>query len=187
VIKPIQLLFPSLKLRRSVFSLYAISLFFCFSSSSTLANTNDTQQPVEITANKLVSNEKLGVSEYQGDVQITQGSFKLTGNKVKISHPDNQLENIFATGKPATFKQFNAQENAWINGQADEIFYNAAKKTVKLTGNAAVQQENKHQIKGNSLIYDMTLQTLQGSGSEKQRIEVILQPNQTTNSGSKSN
>ncbi len=157
------------------------SLLFCFSITTVKANPDDTQQPVEITADQLVSNEKLGTSEYQGSVEISQGSFNLTGKRVKISHPNNQLEKIYATGKPATFKQFNVKENAWINGQADEIFYDAAKKTIKLTGNATVKQENKHQIKGNNLIYDMTSQTLQGSGSEQQRIEVTLQPNQSAN------
>lgn len=150
----------------------------CYAPAS-FANsqTDDTKQPVEILADQLVSNEKQGQSIYQGSVNITQGSFNLIGDKVVIAHPNGQLQTVLATGSPAKFKQFNPSENAWVNGQAAEIFYDANAKTVKLSGNALVEQENKHQIKGENLVYDITNQTLQGNGSQQQRIQVILQPN----------
>lgn len=142
------------------------------------ANPEDLKQPVEITADQLISNEKQGSSQYQGAVLITQGTFKLQGDSVFIAHPQNQLETIKALGTPATFKQFNNKSNNWISGHAQEIFYNAKSKTIQLTGQALVKQENKHEIRGESLTYDMVKQTLQGSGSEQQQIQVILQPNQ---------
>lgn len=149
----------------------------CLFSAKTLAQTKDSQQPLQITADRLVTNEKTGASEYQGKVQIIQGSFSLNGDKVEISHPDNRLKSIRATGKPADFKQFNIEEQAWVTGKANQIFYNADNKTLRLSGNAEIRQDNKHQIKGENLLYDFEKQTLQASGDNKQRIEVILQPN----------
>lgn len=166
---------------RQRFPSTVLGVFLClaFIQSTHLAQANDdSKQPVEIIADQLISDEKQGKSEYSGKVDITQGSFNLKGDNVKIAHPANQLKSIYATGNPAKFKQFNTTENAWINGEASEIFYDAQLKTVRLKGNAIVEQENKHQIKGENLLYDMQSQTLQGSGDSKQRIQVTLQPNQ---------
>lgn len=170
--------FSSLPSNRTVLIASLLSLFLSHGVQAEEKTKDDSKQPVEIFADQLISNEKQGTSRYQGSVKIVQGSFTLLGDNVKIMHPNNQLENIYAVGKPAKFKQFNPKENAWVQGEAKEIFYNAKLKTVKLSGSAVVEQDNKHQIKGENLVYDIDKQTLEGSGNQTQRIQVILQPNE---------
>jgi len=170
---------------KSLFLTIALSTF-CLPVISQ-AQPEDTQQPIEISAEQLISNASQGSSHYQGEVTIQQGTFKLSGDQVIIKHPNNELDSILAKGQPATFEQFNTTDNAWIRGQAEEIYYDAAQKVIRLTRQAEVIQENKHQIRGDNLIYDMQQKTLQGQGNPQQRIQVILQPNQqsVTNQDSK--
>lgn len=141
-------------------------------------NLPEDQQPVNISANSLMASEKTGKSVYKGNVIITQGSLTLKGELVDISHPNNQLTTVIATGNPANFKRYSQVDQAWIKGKAQKIEYNAVDKTVLLVGDAMVEQPGEHTIKGPKLFYDMDKQTLQAQSTEteKQRISVTLNP-----------
>ena len=54
-------------------------------SVSAWALPNDQQQPIRIQADDAQLDDKHGVATYTGDVIITQGSMKVTGNKVTIT------------------------------------------------------------------------------------------------------
>lgn len=148
------------------------------SAESTLP---DEQQPVNISANQLMASEKDGNSIYQGNVVVTQGSLTLKGDKINVIHPKGVLTEVITFGQPATFKRFNQTEQAWLNGKAQRIEYNTAKKTVLLIGKAEVEQPGKHIIKGPKLFYDMQKQTLQAESTpqEKSRVTVTFTPAQS--------
>ena len=57
-------------------------------SVSAWALPNDQQQPIRIQADDAQLDDKNGVATYTGDVIITQGSMKVTGNKVTITPMD---------------------------------------------------------------------------------------------------
>lgn len=164
-------------------------LFTLFSSLSLPAFANDAppttttpddEQPVHITADSLNIQEQTGISIYLGDVKVTQGSLNLTGDKITIDHPDRTMQSINAIGKPARFKRFDPESQAWVTGRADNIDYDALQKIVILTGNAKVVQANKHTIIGPKLNYDMINKTLeaQSTPQEKRRISVTLIPDE---------
>lgn len=142
--------------------------------------TADTQQPIEIQADRLQASEKQGKSIYTGNVKVSQGSLNIKGDRIEVIHPNGKLQKVITTGKPATFKRFNKIENAWVIGQANKIEYDSEAKTVLLVGNAQIEQPGKHQIKGSQLFYDMTRQTLQAnsdaSQGDKQRVTVTFSP-----------
>lgn len=144
----------------------------------TQSNLPDEQQPVKISANSLTASEKEGKSVYKGNVIITQGSLTLKGETVDISHPNNQLTTVIATGNPATFKRYSQVDQAWLKGKAQKIEYNAINKTVLLMGDALVEQPGKHLISGPKLFYNIEQQTLQAQSTdtEKQRISVTINP-----------
>ncbi|BCN92790.1 lipopolysaccharide export system protein LptA [Thiomicrorhabdus immobilis] len=138
----------------------------------------DESQPINITADSLKASEKSGKSVYNGNVIVTQGSLTLKGDVIEVSHPNGQLKEVTASGKPASFKRYSQVDQAWLKGHAQKIKYNAAKKTVLLIGNAQVEQPGKHIIKGPELFYDIANQTLQAqsTATEKKRISVTFNP-----------
>jgi len=138
----------------------------------------DEQQPVNISANSLKASEKEGKSIYSGNVVVTQGSLTLKGDVINISHPNNQLTEVVATGKQASFKRFSQVDQTWLKGKANRIEYHAQNRTVLLIGNAQVEQPGKHIIKGPKLFYDIANQTLQAQSTEteKERISVTFTP-----------
>ena len=148
------------------------------SDSKSTPNTPDEQQPVNISAKSLKASEKEGKSIYSGNVIVTQGSLTLKGDVVNISHPNNQLTEVIATGKQASFKRFSQVDQAWLKGKANRIEYHAQNRTVLLIGNAQVEQPGQHIIKGPKLFYDIANQTLQAQSTEteKKRISVTFTP-----------
>jgi len=138
----------------------------------------DEQQSVNISADSLKSSEKEGKSVYKGNVVVTQGSLTLKGDIINITHPNNQLTEVIATGKPANFKRFSQAEQAWLTGKANRIEYHTQNRTVLLIGDAQVEQPGKHIITGPKLFYDIANQTLQAQSTktEKKRISVTFNP-----------
>ena len=169
-----------LKTRFKTILLTCLSFLLFASSPIALAQTQalDEEQPVHISANSLDAQEKKGISIYKGNVIVTQGSLTLKGDVITVKHPNNQLQTVKSTGQPASFKRFSQADQAWLKGQANTIEYDALHKTVLLVGNAQVEQPGEHLIKGPRLFYDMTNQTLQAQGTEKEkgRVSVTFNP-----------
>ncbi|QKI89749.1 lipopolysaccharide transport periplasmic protein LptA [Thiomicrorhabdus xiamenensis] len=141
---------------------------------------SESQEPIKISADRLLVNEKQGVSRYQGNVLVNQGSLQLQGEQIEIVHPGNQLQKIEILGKPARFQRVDASTQNLTRGEAEKIIYQADKDILTFIGNARVEENGKHQISGSKLVYDLQKQTLQAqSDSQKQnRVEVILVPEQ---------
>jgi len=138
----------------------------------------DNQEPIEIQADQLQISNKQGKSIYTGHVIITQGSLEIKGDKVILIHPQQTIQKVEVFGKPAYFKKYLAHENKWLKGHAHTIIYQANRRTIRLTGQAFLQQGTDNQISGPDLHYDLKQQTLQAKPThkEKTRIHIIIQP-----------
>lgn len=62
-----------------------LSLGAALGSASAWALPDDRNQPIRIQADDAQLDDKNGVATYKGDVIITQGSMKVTGNTVTIT------------------------------------------------------------------------------------------------------
>lgn len=149
--------------------------FICFLST---AHSADQDQPINITADSMVSQEKSGKSVYKGSVVVTQGSMTLKGDVINVLHPKGKLNKLVATGQQASFQRFSEKDQAWLKGRADKIEYHANNKTILLIGNAKAEQPGKHVITGPKLFYDIQKKTLQAqsTSTEKRRISVTFTP-----------
>lgn len=158
-----------------------ISTFFAGSVLAAPANP-DEKQPVEVTADKLVSQDKTGMSVYTGRVVIKQGSTEIHGDKVTLFHPHRKMEKAVILGQPATFKRYLPEEKSWVKGRAQKITYDTEKKTVLLEKEAFVNQEGKNSIAGPSILYNTLDKTLkaQGDKKRKKRVKVIFKPEETS-------
>jgi lipopolysaccharide export system protein LptA len=134
--------------------------------TQTTATNESNSAPINIEADQLQSSEKEAQSIYQGNVKVTQGTFELLGDHVVIQHPNNQLNHIVATGTPAKFKRMNPKDKTWMYGEAQTITYNAVEKNILLQGDAIVKQDQKNEIKGPELFYDLNNQILTAQGDQ---------------------
>ena len=88
-----------------------LSLGAALGSVSAWALPNDQEQPIRIQADDAQLDDKNGVATYKGDVIITQGSMKVTGNTVTITRtPAGDIDVVTSVGNLAYFEQ---TANGW--------------------------------------------------------------------------
>jgi lipopolysaccharide export system protein LptA len=155
------------------FILIACSCFFISLSHSVWAQNPD-NLPIQIEADQLDSQDALGITSYQGNVIISQGSTVLKGDKVDILHPNRQLDTMTITGSPALFQLNDINKQTHITGRAQTIIYHTQQGEVQLIGDAYLEQQNTHTIQGPKLVYDMNNQTLNAGSSDQQTGRVIM-------------
>ena len=83
-----------------------LSLSAALGSVSAWALPNDNEQPIRIQANEAQLDDKQGIATYKGDVIITQGSMKITGNTVTITrNAAGEIDVVTSVGNLAYFEQ----------------------------------------------------------------------------------
>lgn len=141
----------------------------------------DDRQPMSIEADSLDIQGEAGKSTYRGHVYLKQGTTEIHGDIVTLLHPNKQFQQAIITGEPARFQRFMTEEQSWLKGRAQKIIYHNEQHTLEFIGNAFISQEGKNEISAPKIFYHLKTQSLQAdtTGSQKkQRIQMILTPNQ---------
>ena len=154
-------------------------------SVSAWALPTDQQQPIRIQADDAQLDDKNGVATYTGDVIITQGSMKVTGNKVTMTRaPNGDIDVVTSVGNLAYFEQLQtAGDTKPVQGWGVTIQYHATQDRVVLIDRAKVVDKDGNVTQGEKIVYD-TKQKLASGGratgtnvtESGQRIYMVIQP-----------
>ena len=141
------------------------------------ALTSDRNKPIHIEADYVQIDKKTEMSEYRGNVHLTQGSMEITGELVRVHQPNGELKTIIVKGEPATFRQQPDDKQAVVYSQAREMEYQAQEERIVLLENAKVQQGNQ-QFAGNRIVYNTRTSTVIAQGDEQQqeRVRAVIVP-----------
>lgn len=152
-------------------------------SSMALALPSDREQPIRVQADSAELDDKQGVAVYRGDVVVTQGSTKLTGNTVTLKQDKNgDIEVVTSVGKPAYYEQKPAPDKDVTKAYGLTIQYFVTQNRVVLIDQAKVIQEG-NTFEGEKIIYDTQRQIVnagRATGSQvtspRPRIDMAIQP-----------
>lgn len=118
------------------------------------ALSTDSDQPIEIEADFAELDDTSGVTVYRGNVIVTQGSMRMSGDKLTVNFTDDQeLKNVFLEGHPARFKQRPDNKDVDTEGEAQQIEYHAKESLLYLIDGAKLNQGEKI-ITGHRITYD---------------------------------
>lgn len=143
---------------------------------------SDRQQPLKIVADSATLDEKDGTATYQGNVVLTQGSLKISAQRLHITTEQGKVNLVRAEGKPAQFSQQPAANQPAVTATALTIDYQVKDQTLVLRRKAAVIQ-NENVFKGEEITYEIQSQRLRAEGQSKDtpkgeagtgRVEMIL-------------
>lgn len=140
---------------------------------------SDKDQPAYISANTADLNQKSGVNVFSGNVVITQGSTKITANK--ITTYDNAVHKIskaIAIGTPATYETLPKKGDKLFEASAETIEYFPSKNQVVLIGNGKLQQGGSV-LQSDYIVYNQLTGQLITKLYNKSRTTITLQPKQT--------
>lgn len=150
------------------------------------ANTEDTQQPIHIEADRAEINEAQGVMTYTGHVVLRQGGIELRADTVVVYAREDVLQRITAEGAPVHYRQERADQKE-IRGASQRMEYDAETKRLLLLGEAEFWQGG-NRFSGNRIQYDQVSERVIASAGEAgvgpdeaaPRVTVTLQPREKT-------
>ena len=134
-----------------------VVLLLLLLSTLSIALPEDTSKVITIVAQKVIIDDKTGISEYIGDVEVSQGTLLLLAELVRVITFNNKVVNIVAEGKkenPAKYSQSHLNSSRFIEASAKFITYNVAKGLVLLKEDAQLVQGFEH-FSGYVLDYDI--------------------------------
>lgn len=163
-------------------------LLIGFFTQSAYALDSDFDQPLYLDGESGSYNQKAGTMTYEGNVVATQGTIKITADKLTAQlNKDGSIDKITATGRPVKFQQKPKPTEGIIYGEAAQIVYDAQQSLLIMTGKAKILQDGAS-FTGETLRYSMTKGDIEAKGTTQQRMQIIIPPNKTrVNSSAKTN
>jgi lipopolysaccharide export system protein LptA len=157
-----------------------LALLVSLAATPAAALPEDRDQPIHITADKAVRDEKQGFTVYQGNVKMDQGSLHIEADRITIYHVTREADKIVAEGKPARLQQQPEPDKGPIKARAETIQYFKLEERVRLLTNAHIEQEGSI-VTGDSIDYFIDEQMVRAdsdSDSQDSRVQVVI-PAQT--------
>ena len=145
----------------------------------TQALPDDRDQPIHITADKALRDEKKGVTIYSGNVQLVQGSMELEADKLTIYHTSEYADAIIAEGHPAKMRQQPELHKGIVNAHAEVIKYFRTEERVHLQTDARIEQDGAV-VAGDSIEYFIAKQLITAESDQTQtgnKVSVVIPPN----------
>jgi len=139
------------------------------------ARKSDRQKPANIEADRAEIDRAEGVAHYYGDAVFTQGTLRVTGDRITIHAPGSQLERAEAEGKPATLRQ---QTNAGrtVRARARRIDYASEAQRITLVGDAEVLRGGER-FEAHRIVYFTATDRVEArGGASRGRVHIRMEP-----------
>jgi lipopolysaccharide export system protein LptA len=117
------------------------------------AERADREKDIVLVADKGVGDDAKKTSTFEGNVVVTQGTMRITAEKVTLTEKDN-FKYYVALGSPVTFRQKRDNVDEWIEGFADRAEFDDRSDVVKLFKRAKVKS-SQNELTGEFISYDM--------------------------------
>lgn len=167
-----------------------VSAIILFSHAGAYAEKADREKPINLEADKVTLDDNQKVSVFEGNVILTQGTTKITANKITVRQEKDGNQKATAIGKPATFRTKREGVEEYVDGSAERVEYDAKTDKVELFTNAWLRRD-KDEVRGNYVSYEGTTEFYQALGggtpsassTTPGRVTVVMQPKPKAVSG----
>jgi lipopolysaccharide transport protein LptA len=114
---------------------------------------------------------------FEGNVQmVLQPRGTLSSDRAVVQFKNGRITQATATGRPARFEQPPSESRRAAYGSAEEILYDAAADSVRLSGSARLSDGRAVEVSGPLLLYDAREERLQAPSSGKGRVHITVKP-----------
>lgn len=141
------------------------------------ARQSDRSQPMQVNASHFDGFQKPNsVTTLSGNVVITQGTLKATGNQAKVYFDaDTQISRVVITASPAHIEQLDDAGNL-MQGNAASIDYDNIHGIAVLAGNASVTQKGRGEAHGDKLTYNTQTSQMTGESGGDGLVHMTFLP-----------
>ena len=150
---------------------------FC-SPAALYALPGDADQPIRIVTDEAVRDEKTGRTVYSGNVELVQGTIRITADKITVYKIATEGDKIVAEGTPARMQQQPKPDSAIMHAHGNVIEYYRNEERLHLRDNAQVEQGGST-VRGDRIDYFINEQIVKAATDDsgnKRRVEVVIPP-----------
>ena len=154
------------------------ALLACFSQQAAIALEDDADQPIHITTDEALRDEKTGRTVYEGNVELVQGTIRIFADRITFYHLEDEAERIVAEGTPARYQQQPEPDAPLMHAHGDTIEYFRDEDRVQLRENAQVEQDGQL-VTGDQIDYFIREQLVKAASEPSDtnsRVKVIIPP-----------
>ena len=146
------------------------------------AERADREKEIVVGADRLTADDANKVSTFEGSVVITQGTMRMTANKVTVKEDSDRHKVYVANGAPVTFRQKRDNVDEWVEGFAERAEFDDRNDVLRLFNRARVKS-NQNELTGDFISYDMRREVAEVAGAPPgqkpppdSRVKVIIVP-----------
>lgn len=160
-----------------------LACLLAMSALPAFAERADREKQIVVAGDRAVANDAEKTLVFDGNVVITQGTMRMTANKVTVREDKDKHQYYVANGAPVTFRQKRDNADEWIEGFADRAEFDDRNDVLKLFNRARVKRNND-ELTGEFITYDMKKDIAEVTGapagtaapSNTGRVKVIITP-----------
>jgi lipopolysaccharide export system protein LptA len=114
-----------------------------FISNIVIAQSPDDTQPLTINSDSFHFDNQTGIATYTGNVLATQGSRRLTGDRLEVHRDEKtqKMSEIIVHGNPARYEGLTDPDKPLLHAQAKLITYKITTQFLTLQNDAQVEQQ----------------------------------------------
>ena len=146
------------------------------------AERADREKEIVLVADRWTGDDINKVTTLTGNVVVTQGTMRMTADKLTVKEDAQKNKFYVATGSPVTFRQKRDKAEEFVDGVAQRAEFDEKTDMLKLFTKARVKS-GPNEITGDFISYDMTREVAEASGaapgasvSRDSRVKVIIVP-----------
>jgi len=128
------------------------------------AERADREKEIVVGADHLLADDANRTSTFEGSVVVTQGTMRMTANKVTVKEDADRHKFYVAYGAPVTFRQKRDRVDEWIEGFAERAEFDDLNDMLRLYSRAKVKS-NQNEITGEFISYDMNKELAEVTGA----------------------
>ncbi|TAJ91637.1 MAG: lipopolysaccharide transport periplasmic protein LptA [Gammaproteobacteria bacterium] len=170
---------------KTSFSYCLLGLSLGMTAPAAFALGTDQEQDIEIDARKWELDDRKNQTVYEGNVVVTRGSIRMTGDRMTVHYTDNEeLDTLIVEGNPATYRQLPDGGKVYDEGRAQRMEFHEFDNLVILIEKAEVVQE-RSSFSGDRIEYDTKLSRIRATSAPASaadqtgadgRVKIVIKP-----------
>ena len=133
-------------------------------AQASYADRADRDKPMHLEANQVRVDDSRQVSIFEGNVQFTQGTMVIRGDKIVVTQGKDGFTHGTATGQPASFRQKREGSDEYAEGYGESIEYDSKNESLDLLGHARMKM-GQDEVSGEHITYSSRTEIFQVHGA----------------------
>jgi len=155
-----------------------LALALLLPASPAFSLEGDTEQPIHITTDEALRDEKSGRTVYQGNVELVQGTIRIRADKITFFSENMEADRIVAEGNPARMQQQPEPDSPLMHARGRIIEYFRSEERIEVRQNAEVEQDGST-VRGDKIDYFINEQLVKAAADTAEpnsRVKVVIPP-----------